>query len=60
MPLTRKGKTIKKAMQDEYGEEEGKRVFYASENAGRIEGVHRKKKRKAQASHNITTALFSE
>lgn len=57
MPLTGKGKKIKKAMQEEYGEEEGERVFYASENAGKIEGVHRRKKKKP---HNITTALFSE
>ena len=40
MPLTKKGEKIKKAMQDEYGKERGERIFYASENAGTIKGVH--------------------
>lgn len=39
MPLTAKGKEIKAAMTEEYGEEKGERVFYASKNAGRISGV---------------------
>jgi uncharacterized protein len=39
MPLTAKGRKILAAMQEEYGEEEGKRVFYASKNAGKITGV---------------------
>lgn len=60
MPLTGKGKKIKKAMQEEYGEEEGERVFYASEKSGTVEGVHRKKKRKPEGARNITTALFME
>jgi hypothetical protein len=40
MPLTAKGKKILAAMQEKYGEEEGTKVFYASANAGAIEGVH--------------------
>lgn len=44
MPLTDKGKKIKKAMQKQYGKEEGERIFYASEQSGRIKGVKRKKK----------------
>lgn len=43
MPLTEKGKKIKKAMVEEYGEERGKRIFYASENKGTIKGVAKKK-----------------
>jgi hypothetical protein len=39
MPLTEKGETIKKAMQEEYGEEKGERVMYASKNAGKITGI---------------------
>ncbi len=39
MPLTEKGHKILKAMQEEYGEEKGKQVFYASKNAGKITGV---------------------
>lgn len=39
MPLTEKGEKILAAMKEQYGEEEGTRVFYASKNAGTIEGV---------------------
>lgn len=39
MPLNKKGKKIMSAMLREYGKEKGKRVFYASENSGRIKGV---------------------
>ena len=39
MPLTAKGKEIETAMQKQYGEKEGERVFYASKNAGTISGV---------------------
>lgn len=44
MPMTKKGKKIMKAMMDEYGSEKGKSVFYASENKGRIKGVHKEKR----------------
>lgn len=40
MPLTKKGKKIMKAMKKQYGKEKGQRVFYASANKGKIEGVH--------------------
>ncbi len=46
MPMTEKGKKIKKAMMKEYGKEKGETVFYASENKGTIEGVTKKKKKK--------------
>jgi hypothetical protein len=48
MPLTAKGKKIKKAMEKEYGKEKGEDVFYASQNKGKVKGTHkpRKKKRK--------------
>lgn len=39
MPLNQKGKEIKSAMEKEYGQEKGDRVFYASENKGTIKGV---------------------
>ena len=41
MPLTEKGRKIKAAMKKQYGPEEGKRMFYASKNAGKITGVDR-------------------
>lgn len=48
MPLTSKGKKIKAAMTKQYGAKKGDKVFYASENAGKIKGVHKggKKKRR--------------
>ena len=45
MPLTPKGKKIKKAMEKEYGKEKGKKVFYASQNKGTIKGTHKGKKK---------------
>ena len=47
MPLTEKGRKIKKAMVKQYGKKKGEQVFYASENKGTIKGVakHSKKKR---------------
>ena len=44
MPLTAKGEKIKAAMTQQYGEEKGERVFYASENKGTISGVHRRRR----------------
>lgn len=45
MPLTTKGKKIKKAMTEEYGADKGERVFYASRNAGKIKGVDKAKRK---------------
>jgi hypothetical protein len=39
MPLTAKGEEIMAAMKKQYGEKKGESVFYASKNAGTIEGV---------------------
>lgn len=44
MPLTKKGSKIKAAMAKQYGKEKGERVFYASQNAGKIKGTHKKRK----------------
>ena len=43
MPMTHKGTTILRHMREEYGAEKGKHVFYASANAGKIAGVHKRK-----------------
>ena len=48
MPLTKKGKKIKSAMQKQYGEKKGKSVFYASENKGTIAGVTKKTTKKGK------------
>jgi len=46
MPLTKKGKKILKNMEEEYGEEKGEQVFYASANKGTITGVEKKTRKK--------------
>lgn len=46
MPLTKKGRKIKAAMQKTYGEEKGKDVFYKSQNKGTIKGTHKGKRRR--------------
>jgi len=43
MPLTKKGAKIKRAMTKQYGRKKGEQVFYASQNAGKIKGTHKKK-----------------
>lgn len=43
MPLTKKGKKIKRAMRKTYGKRKGERVYYASQNKGTIKGTHRGK-----------------
>lgn len=42
MPLTDKGKKVLRSMKEEYGDEKGEEVFYASINAGKIKGAHPK------------------
>lgn len=41
MPLTEKGKKIKRSMIRQYGKK-GKEVFYKSQNKGTIKGTHKK------------------
>lgn len=53
MPLTAKGKKIKKAMQKPkskggYGKKKGEEVFFASQQKGTIKGTHRKKAKKGK------------
>lgn len=45
MPLTKKGKKIKKAMMEEYGKKRGEQVFYASRNKGTTKGVDFKRRK---------------
>jgi len=46
MPLTAKGKKLLRKFKQEYGNEKGERVFYASANSGKITGVHPNSKKK--------------
>lgn len=48
MPLTQKGTNILKKMQETYGAEKGKQVFYASQNKGTITGTHKVLARRAR------------
>lgn len=50
MPLTKKGKKIRRAMREQYGPKKGERIFYASRNAGAIKGVD-KSRRKGRSRH---------
>ena len=43
MPLKNKGEKIKKAMVQQYGKKKGEKIFYATENKGKIKGVAKKK-----------------
>lgn len=45
MPLTKKGRKIKAAMQAEYGKKRGEQVFYGSRNKGTIKGVDVKRRK---------------
>jgi hypothetical protein len=44
MPLTKKGRKIKRAMREAYGSDKGERVFYAAQNKGSIKGTHKGRK----------------
>lgn len=44
MPLTAKGKKMKRAMQKQYGPERGERIFYATEAKGEVKGIKKPKK----------------
>ena len=46
MPLTKKGRKVMRAMTKTYGKTKGRRVFYASRNAGRVTGVDRRGRRR--------------
>lgn len=39
MPLTKKGRKIKKAMRATYGKKRGERIFWKSKQKGTIKGV---------------------
>ena len=46
MPLTEKGRKVKKAMEKHYGKKKGEEVFYATENKGKMKGLARKPSKK--------------
>jgi len=45
MPLTTKGKKIKKTLSKEYGAKKGESIFYAMKNAGKVTGVEQKRRK---------------
>lgn len=44
MPLTRRGRKMKAAMQKEYGAKRGERIFYATENKRKGRGIRRRRR----------------
>jgi len=49
MPLTSKGKKIKRAMRKQYGKNRGEGVFHASANKGTISGVEKGGRRRRRS-----------
>ena len=49
MPLNKKGKKIKKAMEKQYGKKKGQAVFYAMENSGKLIGGKKNKTTKKKS-----------
>jgi hypothetical protein len=49
MPLTSKGRKIKRAMRKQYGKNRGERVFHASANKGTISGVEKGGRRRRRS-----------
>jgi hypothetical protein len=45
MPLTKKGKKVKKVFEKEYGKD-GEKIFYATENKKKMKGLVKKSKKK--------------
>jgi hypothetical protein len=45
VPLNKKGRKIKLAMEKDYGKKKGQTIFYASENKGTIKNVTKKGKK---------------
>jgi hypothetical protein len=45
MPLTKKGKKMKKAFEKEYGKKKGEDVFYAYENKHKGKGIKKGNKK---------------
>lgn len=43
MPLTKRGKKVKKEFKEQYGEK-GEAVFYATMKKGKLKGMEKKKK----------------
>lgn len=46
MPLNAKGRKILAKLQEEYGPQKGKEVFYAMEASGKLKGVAGRERRK--------------
>ena len=46
MPLTKKGLKIRESLEKHDGKKEGESVWYAMENAGKIKGISKKKRKR--------------
>ena len=54
MPLTVKGRKIKKKMRQTYGAKKGESVFHASANKGTITGVEQKSMKHRASMRHMT------
>jgi len=59
MPLTDKGKKLKKKFKEQYGSKKGESVFYAMENSGKLKGVVKAYVGKAVKQPSETKKEFS-
>jgi hypothetical protein len=57
MPLTAKGSKVMANMKEQYGEEKGEEVFYASKNKGTIKGVDNTPSMENPRDHTWPVAL---
>jgi len=46
MPLTKKGLKIRESLEKHYGKKKGEAVLYAMENASKIKGIAKKKRKR--------------
>jgi hypothetical protein len=56
MPLTHKGEVIKKALQEEYGEERGESVLYAGKNKGTFTGIDQRARSLDEAPPSVAVS----
>jgi len=59
VPLTAKGKKLKKKFKEQYGSKKGESVFYATKNKGKLEGVEKAYLGKAIKQPSETKKEFS-
>jgi hypothetical protein len=57
MPLTEKGRKVKKAVEKTYGKKRGEKVFYAMENKGEMKGLTKKMAMGGMATYGTPSTM---